>query len=367
MNYRMIKKVHPIWLSGFVISFLFSVYWMFVATDKYSSTSSFIVQTAETNSPDLSLASMMSGSASQNKGDLLLLTEYLTSIDTVEKLDAKFRLIEAYSDDDIDYWSRYKGDKKAFHVFYEYFLDNMNVVIDDYTGVLKITVDSFKPKLSHDIAHFLLSLGEEKMNEMNKELADEQVVFIEKQVERLSEQVKMQRNAVIDYQNKNNLLSPLSEIESNEKIILSLKEELIKLKAKKDSLISYMSSSSSTVKSLNREIRATSEQLTKLKSELTGIKNKKALNEMTSEYQEIAEKLSSLEEIYSNALTSLEKVRTDAARSVKKIAIIQSPTDSSYPVKPERTKMISSSFIVIMLITWLFYMFYSAFIDRRKD
>lgn len=325
---------HPIALISFVLMVLSSLYWNVIATDRYVSQANVVIQTSEIAPPELSLSSMMS-SGGANRSDLLLLQDYLLSVDILQALDSALNLRQHYADQQIDYLSRLSSSAAPIEDFHLYYLERVNIYLDDYSGVLRISASAFDPQVAQKMVQLLIELGEQKMNLLGQQLAQDQVAFIEKQVHGHAARLKQARKAILDYQNQEGMISPLGTIESYGALLSELNAELVKLKAKKAAMLSYLSRRSSEVIALESEIKALKEQI-ELENQKLTTKQGKGLNKLSAEYEDLILKAQFAQELYSSALATLETTRASAARQLKQVAVIQTPLVPEYATEPER-------------------------------
>ena len=110
-----------IFRTVYLVTLLSWIYWT-VASDRYVSEAVVLVQNTENGSSasPADLLSMFSG-GSGNKVDQLLLVEFLTSIDMLNKLDEELNLREHYSSDHIDPISRLWSKDVSTEWFYRYY------------------------------------------------------------------------------------------------------------------------------------------------------------------------------------------------------------------------------------------------------
>src|SRR3546814_3654278 len=85
-----------------LFSLLASIYWFFIASDRYVSEAHVIIQRTElTGGTPTDFAGILTGGSSINRGDQLILRDYLRSVDMVKKLDKELNLRAHYSDHQI--------------------------------------------------------------------------------------------------------------------------------------------------------------------------------------------------------------------------------------------------------------------------
>ncbi len=313
---------------------LVSSYWAFLASDRYVSEANVVLESPQIAPPNLSFSSLLSGAGS-GSSDMLLLRDYLLSVDMLRKLEQQLSFRNHYADQSIDLISRLFDHDAPIESLHEYYLDRISVELDEYAKVLRIRVQAFTPEMANQINRLLLQQGETQMNAMGQRLAQEQVRFLEDQVSDLNTHFNAARQALLDYQNINGLVSPTGTVESLNAVVARLDGELTTLKAKRSVLSSFQSSTSPEMVRIDAQIRATHDQIGEERSRMTK-RAGGALNAVSSEYQTLELKAQFAQESYSGALAALENTRIEAARKLKQVSVLQNPTLPEYAIEPER-------------------------------
>lgn len=332
-NSHIIKRF-PLWFSCLLASILVGLYWGLWASDRYVSQTNVVLESPQIAPPTLSFQSLMSGSGG-NQGDMLLLRDYLMSVDMLRKADTVLNLREHYAQPDIDLFSRLADADAPIEDLHEYYLKRVTVDMDDYAGVLRINVVAFDAATAQNLARLLLVEGEQHMNNMGQRLAEEQVKFLEKQTAKQAVEFDKARQRLLEYQNEKGLVSPTGTVASINAVVASLEGELARLNASKTALLSFQTPGSSEVQRVTAGINALNQQIRKEQARLAQ-QSGGALNQLSSQYQMLELQAQFAQESYSGALMALENTRIEAARKLKQVSILQSPTLPEYAIEPRR-------------------------------
>ena len=344
------EKTYTFWFV-FLLCMLGAVYWGIIASDRYISESHIVIQQTQMPATQtMDLSSILGGTPAPNRADQMLLRDYLLSIDMLEKLDKKLSLREHYSDRRRDPISRMWDKDLSTEWFYWYYLLRATVEFDEYAGVLVIRAQAFTPEQAHAITSLLVEEGERYMNDMAHRLAQQQVAFIEKQVEQVYERVMRARMAVVAYQNERNLVSPEGTAEYFSGIVNSLEGQLASLDTQRNAALGYLNPESPTVTDFDLQIAAVKKQISKEQARLTS-SNRRTLNRSVEEFQRLKLNAEFAQEVYKTALASLEQARVDAGRTIKMVSVIQSPTHPQYPLAPRRIY----NTVVFVLVTLIIF------------
>jgi len=343
-------KSYSFWFV-ILLCMLAAVYWGTIASDRYISEAHIVVQ--QTQMPanqTMNLASILGGASAPNRSDQMLLRDFLLSIDMLEKLDKKLSLREHYSDQRRDPISRMWFKDLSTEWFYWYYLLRTTVEFDEYHGVLVIRAQAFTPEQAHAITSMLVEEGERHMNDIAHRLAQEQVGFIEKQVEQVYGRVMHARMAVVAYQNKQNLVSPEGTAENLFGIVNALEGQLTTLNTQRNAALGYLNPNSPTVMNFDLQIEAVKHQISKEQARLTS-SNRQMLNHTVEEFQRLKMNAEFAQGVYQSSLASLEQARLDAGRTIKMVSIIQSPSTPQYALEPRRIY----NTVVFVLLTLIIF------------
>lgn len=353
---------HPHWAIVFIAIFVVSFYWLFIAQDRYVSRATVVLESPQISTPEISFASLMGGGGA-NTHDLLLLREYLLSVDMLRRLDKEFNIRQHYSEHG-DLFARLHNIDAPIEDLHKYYLRRVNVELDEYAGVLNIEVQAYTPEFAHQIATAMLAAGEHHMNDMGHRLAAEQVRFLEQQIQGISQQFSETRAALLNYENEHGLVSPTDTVASVNQVVATLEGELARLQAKHQALASFQSNRSSEIHSIKSEIKALQDQINIQRSRLAQSTGK-SLNKISSQYEALMLQAQFAQETYSNALAALENTRLGASRQLKQISVLQSPLLPEYSTEPKRFYNSSLFAIISLFLGFIFSMLLMIIRDHR--
>jgi capsular polysaccharide transport system permease protein len=356
-----------IFRGAVAISLCAAAYWGFIASDRYVSQADVIIQhTAAGGNQPMDLGALLAGGASSgNRPDQLLLRNFLLSTGMLNKLEAALHLRAHYSDPARDPWSRMWSPSVSQEAFHRYYLSHVSVEFDDYAGVLVIKAQGFDPKTAQAITTLMVAEGEKYMNDIGHRLAQAQVSFLETQVAKMAARFEEARLAVLAYQSKKGMVSPLSNAESGVGNINKLQATRVELQTRRTALLAYLAPKAPGVVDLDAQIDAIEQQISQEKSALTA-PNNDPLNRTVEQFQRLEMAAVFAEDIYKTALTGLEKGRMEATRTLQKISVLQAPTLPEEALEPRRLYNIITFVLVTMLIAGILNLL-AAIIRDHKD
>lgn len=339
----------PIFGVALLASVVAAIYWLAIASDRYVSEAHVIVQRTDLSvGQTADFSSLLAGVGSGNRADQLLLRDHLMSVDMLKKLDESLNLRAHYADRSRDPLSRMWFQAASIEWFYSHYLSRVSIEIDDYAGVLVIAAQGYDPKTAHAITSLLIQEGERFMNQLAHNLVQSQVSFLETQVGQMHARAMQARRTVLDYQDRNGLVSPMATAESIGAIVARLEAQRAELQTQRAALQSYLVPDHPNVILLNQQIAAVEKQIGREQAKLAS-PDGKTLNRTVEEFQRLELEATFTQDMYKTALGALERGRVEAMRTIKKVSVLQAPTIPEYAMQPRR----AYNTLVFVLMTLL--------------
>jgi capsular polysaccharide transport system permease protein len=207
--------------------------------------------------------------------------------------------------------------------------------------------------------------GERFMNEMAQNLAQAQVVFLEKQVVKMNERAIQARQAVLAYQDKKGLVSPQATAESIAGIVASLEAQRTELQTRRSALQAFLVPDHPNIVQLNQLVAAVEKQIAREQAKLAA-PGGQTLNRAVEEFQRLEMEAAFAQDIYKTALAALERGRVEATRTIKKVSVVQAPVQPEYPLEPRRFYNTLVFMLVAMLLAGVAHLL-TAIVRDHKD
>ena len=350
----------------FVLGLLTTLYWVFLASDRYVSEANVIIRkTDSADLPSLDLSGLISGTGTStvNRGDQLLLRDYLLSVDMLKKLDIQLDLRGHFSSSGHDIVSRMWFKNASIEWFYRYYLSMVDIEYDEYAGVLRISVQAYDPKIAHAIADMLVQDGEQYMNLLGHQMAEAQITFLTNQVEDAQNRFQKASQALLTYQDKEGMISPKDTAQSIGVIVANLEAQRAQLQTQLASLPKSLDPNHPNIVLLKQSLTAVDKQITEENAKLarpTG----RTLNASVEEFQRLQMQMSLSEDLYKSALLGLEKGRADSLRLLEKVSVLQSPTMPEYSTQPRRLYNVIVTILVTLMIAGILKLLESIVLDH---
>lgn len=352
-------------VAATAISLVATLYWTFLASDRYVSEAHVIVQSTDMAvGPAVDISSLIGGQGDHSRSDQLLLRDYLLSIDMLRQLESSLSLSSHYSDPQRDLLSRMWQTHPSIEWLYRHYLERTSVEFDEYAGVLMIRVEAYDAATARAISQAMVSAGERFMDEMARNLAREQVSFLEKQVRQNSDRAMASRQTVLAYQNRKGMVSPQAAAESLISIIGRLEAQRADLQTERNALQAYLVPTHPSILQINQQLAAIERQIAGEQAKLAAPSGQ-TLNSTVEELQRLHQEAEFQQEVYKSTLGALEKGRVEATRTLKKVSVLQAPHLAEYPLQPRRIYNIIVFTLVVFLVAGVLKLLVAAIRDHQ--
>lgn len=347
-----------------VLAVVSTAYWLFFASDRYVSEANVIIRkTDSVGAPTFDLGMLVSGVASVDRANQLLLRDYLLSVDMLKKLDHSLNLRAHYSSSEHDLVSRMWFQDASLEWFYRHYLSRVQVEFDEFSGVLRIKVQAYDSEMAQAIANELVQEGERYMNVLGHEMAQVQVDFLVTQVDQAQERFQKASQDLLNYQNAAGLLSPQATAESINTIVAALESQRAQLQTQLASLPKTLDRDHPNILMLKQSLKAVDEQIKREKLKLA-TPSGGTLNTYVEEFYRLEMNVQFTQELYKSSLTALEKGRIDATRMLEKVSVLQSATLPEYPMEPRRLYSMLVTILVALMLAGILRLLKSIVLDH---
>lgn len=341
------------------------MYLMAFAKDRYASSSVLLVkQVADAQVADTSggLGALL-GVSNTSREDSQILKEYIGSRDMIERLDKALDLRKEFSSVNDPVFALSKD--ASIEELVEYFNKMIVVELDEQTMMLHVKAQGFSPELSLKLNQEILKQSDQFINEISQTIAAEQQVFAEKQYREATLQLDEARNAVLVYQNENEIFDPELQAKAVATLISGLQTNLAQLKTEERTLLSYLTPEAPQVVALRSQIESVQKQIDSESDKLTSPNNQK-LNQNVADFEALKAQVEFASDLYKISLASLEKARLEASRKLKKLVVISAPRLAEDALYPRKVYISITSFILLNIIFGIGLLIHSIIREHRE-
>ena len=296
--------------------------WIFTQ-DRYVTSGEFRISRQDASGVEAGLVSLaLPGLTDSGSQDSQIAIGYIESADLLMELEKEHDLIAHYSSPAKDFVFRMAKDA-TLEDRLEYYRSHITGHFASDSGMTVIAVDSFDPKLSQKVAASLLVKAEAFINQINREIADQQLTFVRNEVNRTASHVEEINEELITLQNKYNFINPDSVISSSLQAVQEMKMENLRAEAELTTIMRD-SPDSPRIEALRSRIRSLNEVIDTETAKLSG-PEKDRLNQLLVRFKQLELKLDFATRLRTGAEMMLEKNRVEAVATSRFFTIIQRP------------------------------------------
>ena len=311
-------------------------YYFKVATPQYVSAMQFGVRSADAARNDATPIFNGMAAASQIGLDSYMILEFVKSREMVDYLSSKMDFDKLFKGDHIDQWSALP-DAASIEQKVKYWQKHIKPFFDLTTGAIYVEVRTFKPEDSQKVAEMILERATRLVNDMSQQIRDDALRSAKQEVEAAEERLRKSLAAVQTFRDSASRINPEKEADSRLQAVQAMRSEITRAKAQLAVQKSYLSSKSPAVVATERQIKALSDELEQMQSQITNenaASSDPALSQDIGKFDALALEQKFAEQYYANTMTSLERAKLQAERQVSYLAVFVRPTlagSSTYP------------------------------------
>jgi capsular polysaccharide transport system permease protein len=330
-----------------------AVYFGLVASDVYISESRFIVRAPERQATaGLGALLQTSGISTfiRATDDIYAVHDFMLSRDALNHLDKALGLRAAFSNVEIDRFSRFPrlDFDDSFEALHRYYQQRVQLSLDSQSSISTLRAEAFSAELALGINKLLLEAAERLVNDLNERARQDMIRFASAEVATAEARAKDAALAVSRFRTKRGVIDPERQTTLQLQLISKLQDELIATKTQIAQLKQF-TPDNPQLKSLQLKARTLEAEM---KAELSGVAGgDTSLAAKAADYQRLALEREFADRQLAGALASLEQARNEAQRKQLYLERIAQPSLPDVAVEPRRIRGFFATF-VLSLIAW---------------
>lgn len=339
------------WLIVFTPTFLSTVYFGLIASDRYVSVSSFVVRSPQKSTSASGLSAFLQNVGfSRSADDGYIVHQYMLSRDVVRQLNETIDLRNKYANSHVDFISRFHffGKGGGLEDLYEYYQKRVNIDTDSTSSISSLTVRAYTAKDAYAINSKLLELAEGLINQLNERGRYDMIASSEREVNTAITKVNEASNKLTEFRANNKIIDVGKQSELRMQIISKLQDQLILVKTQMTQLRAITPNNPQILVLQKREEAIQREMDKQTSLVLFG---SSSLNQKSGEYERLLLEKDVATKQLSAAMALLEQNRNEAQRKQLYLERISQPNLPDVAIEPKRLKNIISTFL-LSLIVW---------------
>lgn len=319
------------WLVSlvFIPTLLFALYMYLVGANQYESEARFLVRSQSAQAQSV-LGQVLGSSAVTATEEANGVVSFIESHDAVRALRRDVDLVAIWRKNGLDVFNGIKAEptEEELTRFYE---KRVKAVLSSGTGIITLTVRTFRPEDSKLIADKLLGYSEALVNRFSARAEEDSLRVSREEVARSEARVAELGNRVTRFRDERQSLDPSKSAAVVTEVVGGLEGQLARARAELAAQGTYLRPGSPRLKEQETRVAALQSQLASQQARLTGVNS---LAPAVAGYERLAVEREFANRGYASALTSLEAARMDAQKQhIYLIRVVEPnlPQKSTYP------------------------------------
>lgn len=334
------------------------VYLGLFAANQYESNADFIVRRADSVTSTANVGQMLGFSlgSSATGPDAVLVQEYLLSHDAVAHLAAKDDLVGVFRRPESDIFSRLWPAQPTPERLLAYYLRHVDVEGDESSGILHLTVHSFRPQDSYHIAQRLIDMGEQQINAINERTYSDNIASSQREMDHTRQQLAEIQAKLTTYRRDHADVDPESTGKAQLTLVTGLTSSLVDARARMQAMEGVISHDSPQYRAMVRQLHALETQVAGQSDKIAGPDHSVA--NRLSEYEQLVIQRDEVAKVYAEAAVRLQTAEAEARRKqLYLIRVVQPnmPVKAEFPKRLQSIATIFASLFFLYAIAWLLW------------
>lgn len=337
-----------------VPTLLATLYYGFIASDRYVSETHFIVRSVSKPAAEGAAAYLQDFGILRANDDAFAIQDYIHSRDAMQAITRRIDLRRVWARDGADFWSRYGGplSPDSDEALFKYYQQQIQVEKNLETGITVVKVIAYTPQDAQAIARMILQLSEARINEMNLRARRDAVTTAAQVAGAAAGELAQATVALTRYRDTSQQIDPAQTADTTIERSSALAQDLAQLQIRLQAM-QARAPDNPGLPALRQRVAAVAEQVAAQKGQLTGTRG--ALSSKLGDYERLLVERELAEKTYEAAQKQLDSAHEQAQRQQVYIEGLARPNLPDKSQEPRRLRYI---FTVALLAFWAYLIFY---------
>lgn len=324
-------------------------YLYLIASDQYEARADFIVRRTDSGAKTGDVGQLLGINigTSTTAAEAYLVSDYLLSIDAVNRLRQNDDLVARFRRPGVDWLSRLWSADPAPETLLKYYRKQVTIEQDSQAGISHLSVKAFTPDDAELIGKRLLLLGEQRVNAINDRSYHDQVDHSRRELEKAELAMSHAESDLTAFRRQHGDIDPVGSGAAQLGMVTTLNGSLTAARARLQAMDGVVSHDSPQYRAMQRQLQALESQISGQSQRLAG--NGSSIASSLGNYENLVAR----REIATKALalTSAQFEQAQAEAQRKQIYLVR-VVDVNHPVKslfPERGKTLLTFFAFLAL------------------
>jgi len=323
-----------------------------VAVDQYTSKVGFTVRREEGTSA-VDLLGGLGGFSGASSSDTDILYEFIQSQRLVMEIDQQLDLQAMWSKPEEDFV--FALDTPAsIEELVAYWGRMVRVSYAAGSGLIEIEVLAFDPADATRISQTLFERSSQMINQLSDIARQDAIFYARKDLDDTLERLKEARILVTQFRNKNQLVNPELDLQSQVGLLGNLQQQQAQALIEVDLLLDTVQPGDTRLVQAERRLRVIQARIEAERNKLGFGETDdggSALADLVGEYERLVVEREFAERTYVTALASYDSALAESRRKTRYLAAYMEPTTAQTPLYPKRITLFTM-FTLLCFLTW---------------
>ncbi len=317
---------------------LVAAYYYGVASDQYESEANFVVRSSDPVKPSASgLSSLLSGSGvTPNQADTMSVIAYLQSTEATMAVENSVGLTKRFHSSSIDSLSRLRPAAPSPETLRKYYNKQAKLKFDKDTGITRLAVHAFTPEDAYQLAANMLTLGEKRVNELNRDSYRDALSGANRQLSEAETELRDVQVQMTSFRRSRGDIDPEASGKAQLTMVTQVDASLAAARAQLEAMNGIISPNSPQYVATRARVRALSAEVAGLGSRLAGQGKTNTLGD----YESLRVRQDFAVKRYDIAAAAYQAAREDARRKQLYLVRVVNPNVPVKALYPERARIV---------------------------
>jgi len=345
-------------MAAIVPVLLASVYYGMVASDRYVSESGVVLKSGSPSTSSFSLGGLLPVSNPDTQ-DVLVVSDYILSMEMAKHLDDQFQLRDHYSDKQVDFVSRLSSDAND-EEYLKYLRKKISVKYEESSSIISIETQAFSAPVAQGINQEVITRSEQLINTLSDRIVQDTLQQARLELEYASDSAKNISRRLSNFAKSNKSINPGADASSIAGLIGGLEARLAETRALYTEKSAYLRESTAEMRALTNRINGIQKELDRERSRLS---DNEGVGTAIEEYKPLLIEEELGKQRYGAALQALETARAESQTQKRYLATFVKPNLPSSATEPKRLL----DTVTTILLTFLFYAIFALFRSSIRE
>lgn len=357
-----------IWSFALCVVLPFSIcsayLWGF-ARNQYISELSFSVRTENMQSA-LDMLGGFSSIAGNTSNDVDILKQFIESQDLVRYMEQEQKISEAFSLGwPVDFFFAYNPNS-TLEDLHSYWRRNVRTSTDN--GLFTLSVRSYEPERSQEIALAIYKASKTLINQLSQEAREDATRFTREDLHRAEDRLRAAREEMTQFRLRSRIIDPMASLQAEIGILTSLQTQLSEALVQKELLSQTSREQDPRITENSRKIDALRAQINIEQQKFAQVGERAGGNDyatLFSQYERLAAELEFAEQTYRAATVAHDVALSEAKLNSRYLAMHVQPSIAEKSLFPDRPVQLAVAGFFLVLAWSVGLLIYYSIRDRR--